>query len=142
MKIEDDKNGNNFWYLILPVYVCILLPITFLLWPKTEEKKIEPYPIYRFNFAPNSNEYRLLHANKPNRRLQTILTSIGLVMAWSVLIFLAYRISLIETEHEGYDPFAVLGVDQEASISEIRQIYHELSKKHHPDRGGDPEKFK
>ncbi|CAF5220431.1 unnamed protein product, partial [Rotaria magnacalcarata] len=34
-----------------------------------------------------------------------------------------------------------LDVDQGASISEIKRAYRELSKKHHPDRGGDPEKF-
>jgi DnaJ-class molecular chaperone len=33
-----------------------------------------------------------------------------------------------------------LDVDQEASISEIKRVYHELNKKYHPDRGGDPEK--
>ena len=35
-----------------------------------------------------------------------------LVLAWIILIVLAYRVSLIETEHKEYDPFAVLNVDR------------------------------
>ncbi len=57
-------------------------------------------------------------------------------MVW---VSLVYRASLIEIKNEEYDPFAVLDIDLEASISEIRQIYHVLI---HPGSGGDPEKFK
>ncbi|UJR34718.1 hypothetical protein I4U23_027495 [Adineta vaga] len=44
--------------------------------------------------------------------------------------------------YEEYDPFAALNIDRDASFNEIKRAYHELSKTHHPDRGGDPEKFK
>jgi preprotein translocase subunit Sec63 len=39
-------------------------------------------------------------------------SKIGFVIAWIILIILAYRVSLIETEHKDYDPFAVLNIDQ------------------------------
>ncbi|CAF5202205.1 unnamed protein product, partial [Rotaria magnacalcarata] len=67
---------------------------------------------------------------------------IGLVLAWVILLTLAYRVSLIETEHKEYDPFAMLGIDREATLPEIKRAYRDLSKKHHPDRGGDAEMFK
>jgi DnaJ family protein A protein 2 len=35
-----------------------------------------------------------------------------------------------------------LGVDQKADSNEIKRQYRLLARKHHPDRGGDPEKFK
>lgn len=38
--------------------------------------------------------------------------------------------------------YSVLGLSREAETQEIRQAYKQLAKEHHPDKGGDPEKFK
>lgn len=40
------------------------------------------------------------------------------------------------------DLYAVLGVSKKAEQEEIRSAYKKLAKEHHPDKGGDPEKFK
>ena len=40
------------------------------------------------------------------------------------------------------DLYTVLGVNRNADTSEIRTAYKQLAKEHHPDKGGDPEKFK
>ena len=40
------------------------------------------------------------------------------------------------------DLYSVLGVSKGAETSEIRTAYKQLAKEHHPDKGGDPEKFK
>lgn len=40
------------------------------------------------------------------------------------------------------DLYSILGVSRTADTKEIRQAYKELSKQHHPDKGGDEELFK
>lgn len=40
-----------------------------------------------------------------------------------------------------HDPWTILGVDRSASADEIKAAYRRLAKDHHPDKGGDPNRF-
>lgn len=44
-----------------------------------------------------------------------------------------------EVENSKY--YELLGVDKKASLDDIRKAFRKLAIKHHPDRGGDKEKF-
>lgn len=45
-------------------------------------------------------------------------------------------------KHNEIDPWQILGVPRDASPEDIKKAYRDLSKKHHPDVGGDPDKMK
>jgi len=38
--------------------------------------------------------------------------------------------------------YDLLGVEKDANASDIKKAYHKAAMKHHPDKGGDPDKFK
>ena len=40
------------------------------------------------------------------------------------------------------DYYNILGIEKNASQSDIKKAYYKLAKEHHPDRGGAQEKFK
>ena len=40
------------------------------------------------------------------------------------------------------NPYEVLGVEKTSSEKDIKKAYRTLAMKHHPDKGGDPDKFK
>ena len=47
-----------------------------------------------------------------------------------------------EKEIDNKKLYDVLGVSQNATTAEIKKAFKKLAIKHHPDRGGDEEKFK
>ena len=142
MKLDYDESGESVLYFILSLYTCILLPATYFLWPKVEESQFVPLTRELFDIVANLDQYQLLQSNVAKRKRRARRFKIGLCLAWIFLLFLIYRVSAIEITDKEYDPFAVLNVDREASLNEIKRAYHELGGKHHPDRGGDPEQFK
>jgi DnaJ-class molecular chaperone len=40
-----------------------------------------------------------------------------------------------------FDPYAILGVDKDASTGDIKRLFKQKSKTAHPDYGGSPEEF-
>lgn len=56
-----------------------------------------------------------------------------LILAWAIFLYL---ISLVKDHGEvsSFDPFAILGIEQGASLAEIKKHYRRLSLKYHPDK--------
>ncbi len=43
---------------------------------------------------------------------------------------------------QGIDPYKMLGIQQNATLDEVKDAYRQLARLHHPDKGGNPETFK
>ncbi|CAF3590812.1 unnamed protein product [Adineta steineri] len=134
MHLEYDMNGEMAFYFMVPFVVFILMIITCCSWSENEEIS---------SVLTDHNQYRSSQVNKSNQKRHRTLVRIGLIVVWIVLFIVVYYMSpTIDHNLQEFDPFLILDVDEEASNNDIRHAYHELSKQHHPDQGGDPENFK
>ena len=55
--------------------------------------------------------------------------------------FIFFKVSSMENDFSAFDPYGVLGVSDNATTAEVKRRYRNLAKDHHPDKGGDPERF-
>lgn len=46
------------------------------------------------------------------------------------------------THFQGIDPYKILGIQQNATLDEVKDAYRQLARVHHPDKGGNSETFK
>jgi translocation protein SEC63 len=58
---------------------------------------------------------------------------VGIVIAWILVIYL---VNLVKNDGEvsSFDPYQILGVQQDAAVAEIKKAYRKLSLKYHPDK--------
>ncbi|KJH41467.1 DnaJ domain protein [Dictyocaulus viviparus] len=133
---EYDEVGNTFYYVLLSFYAIILLPATYFFLPtgKTETVKIDEHDCQCRGCVKKRQQKE---ANKPWKRTKAILSVVILVFAWIVFALIVKKVTEIEVTHEEYNPYQILGLDQGADSAAVRKAYRELSKKMHPDRGGD-----
>ncbi|CAD6197255.1 unnamed protein product [Caenorhabditis auriculariae] len=134
---EYDEVGNTFYYVLVSFYAIILFPATYYLFPtgKTEELKINEHEC---QCSGCEGKRKRKEANKPWRRTKKIISIVGLAVAWLIFAMIVKKITEIEPTHKDYDPYQILGLDQGADGAQVKKAYRDLSKVHHPDKGGDP----
>ncbi|OSD01694.1 DnaJ-domain-containing protein [Trametes coccinea BRFM310] len=66
----------------------------------------------------------------PKLRRRTLIILVG----WSVIGFLIYKVKQSAVENKIYDPFEILGISTSATVKEIKSHYKKLSRKFHPDK--------
>ncbi|CDO70306.1 hypothetical protein BN946_scf184370.g7 [Trametes cinnabarina] len=66
----------------------------------------------------------------PKLRRRTLIIIVG----WSVVAFLIYKVKQSAVENKIYDPFEILGISTSATVKEIKSHYKKLSRKFHPDK--------
>uniref|UniRef100_A0A8R1HS94 J domain-containing protein n=1 Tax=Caenorhabditis japonica TaxID=281687 RepID=A0A8R1HS94_CAEJA len=80
-------------------------------------------------------------AHQPWRRTKKIIKFSVLVIAWAIFLLIVKKTTEIENTHKDYDPYQILGLDHGADEKAIKKAWRDMSKIHHPDRGGDAEYF-
>ncbi|KAI6241407.1 Translocation protein SEC63-like protein [Aphelenchoides fujianensis] len=138
-QFEYDEQGNTFFYVLISFYAVVLFPLTHFLWPSAPKKLVIPKIGCQCEGDVIKRNRR--EAVKPWESRKRILKAVFLTVLWIVFVFLIYQVSQIEHTHEEYDPYKILGLDQGADVAEVKKKYRELSKTHHPDRGGDAAAF-
>uniref|UniRef100_A0A8C5BJL3 Translocation protein SEC63 homolog n=1 Tax=Gadus morhua TaxID=8049 RepID=A0A8C5BJL3_GADMO len=127
-QFQYDDSGNTFFYFLTSFVGLIVIPATYYLWPRDQ----------------NAEQLRLKSLRRVHGRclwyLQ-LLNYTALLFGWVVFLLLAYKVSKLDREYQEYNPYEVLHLDPGATTSEIKKQYHLLSKKFHPDKGGDEAAF-
>ncbi|KAI6203258.1 hypothetical protein M3Y94_00535600 [Aphelenchoides besseyi] len=138
-QFEYDEQGNTFFYVLISFYAVVLFPLTHFLWPSAPKKVVTAKvgcQCYGDVIKRNRKD-----AVKPWETRKRVVKAAVLIVLWILFVFLIYKVSQIEHVHEEYDPYKILGLDQGADTAEVKKKYRELSKTHHPDRGGDAAAF-
>uniref|UniRef100_A0A915ACS8 J domain-containing protein n=1 Tax=Parascaris univalens TaxID=6257 RepID=A0A915ACS8_PARUN len=138
-QFEYDEVGNTFYYVLVSFYALILVPATFFFWPSSKKDGGERKE--HCGCEGCMEKHRKAEASRPWRRTKKALTFAALLLAWVIFLFIVHKVTQIEQDHTEYDPYAILGLDQGAAVSQVKKRYRELSKTMHPDKGGDPVQF-
>ena len=93
------------------------------------------------NCDPCVTKRDLLKQKPASNKMWSIFTKVLYVALWVMFFACLYKVSTIDLEFKEFDPYAELEIDSGADKKEIRSAYKKLSLEHHPDRGGDAERF-
>lgn len=140
-KFQYDESGGTFYYFLLSFLALVLVPTTIYYWPR--KKKEDPERLKEECQCPDCIKKKAILATaEPYRTVKNVGVQIGLVLGWTLLIFLAYRVSQFDYEMASFDPFEILKIEPTASMGEIKKQYRKLSLIYHPDKEtGDEKEF-
>ncbi|KAI3380530.1 hypothetical protein SNEBB_010541 [Seison nebaliae] len=141
-KFTYDESGNQFFYFLSAIYALVLIPMTYVFWPNKTYKDIENHPEEWCHYLPSIGKRQLLNKDLPQKKRYRKVKILILSISWILLLLLVYKTSTMEIQETvKFDPYAILGLDEGASKSEVKKQYFKLSKVHHPDKGGSEDTF-
>ncbi|KAK2154638.1 hypothetical protein LSH36_262g02034 [Paralvinella palmiformis] len=110
---------------------------------RDQEKKDETKQLVKeCRCYPCQSKNQILSNLKPFKRAKRISIKLVIIVFWIILCLVAYKTSQVELDWKEFDPYFELEIDREASVKEVKQAYHKLSRVYHPDKEtGDPQKF-
>ncbi|XP_018652708.1 DNAj-related [Schistosoma mansoni] len=140
-RFEFDESGDTFLCFLTAFYTLVLIPLTYFCWPSLEFKESYEQSKRKCMCQPCQLKRHHIKSSTPLKRLKKIMIKAAFVAGWGIFFLLVYKLTLIEPDNSGFDPFLVLGLDKDASPKDIRSAYKKLSLLNHPDKGGDPKRF-
>uniref|UniRef100_A0A673VZY0 Translocation protein SEC63 homolog n=1 Tax=Salmo trutta TaxID=8032 RepID=A0A673VZY0_SALTR len=138
-QFQYDDSGNTFFYFLTSFVGLIVIPATYYLWPR--DQNAEQLRLKSLRKVHGRCLWYRLRLMKAQQSIIPTLKKAALLFGWAVFLLLAYKVSKLDREYQEYNPYEVLGLDQGASVSEIKKQYRLLSLKFHPDKGGDEDLF-
>ncbi|KXZ42319.1 hypothetical protein GPECTOR_162g134 [Gonium pectorale] len=128
--VEHKGSGSLFAIFALSLYSLFLFPYTIyrLCCGGAEETVVQPYLQGKQKKGATS------------RILQKVFTkgNLILILLWLLWGVLLWYVNITSKELKPFDPFEILGVPADASMSEIKKAYRSLSLVYHPDKNPDP----
>ncbi|KAH8858082.1 Translocation protein SEC63 like [Schistosoma japonicum] len=140
-RFEFDESGDTFLCFLTAFYTLVLIPLTYFCWPSLEFKDSYEQTKRKCMCQPCQLKRHHLKSSTPLKRLKKIIIKGAFAAGWGIFFLLVYKLTLIEPDSSGFDPFSVLGINKDASAKDIRSAYKKLSLLNHPDKGGDPKLF-
>ncbi|KAL0967128.1 hypothetical protein UPYG_G00248130 [Umbra pygmaea] len=138
-QFQYDDSGNTFFYFLTSFVGLIVIPATYYLWPR--DQNAEQLRLKSLQRVHGRCLWYRLRLMKSQQSVIPTLKKVALLFGWLVFLLLAYKVSKLDREYQEYNPYEVLGLEQGASIAEIKKQYRLLSLKFHPDKGGDEHLF-
>lgn len=140
-RFEFDENGDTFFCFLASFYTIVLIPVTYFCWPSFDNRDFYDQGKRKCMCQPCQVKRHNLKSSTPLKKIKRLSVKGGFVLAWIIFLLLIYKLTLMKPVEAGFDPFAQLEISKDASLSEVRRAYKQLSVKYHPDKGGDPKRF-
>ncbi|KAI6033822.1 translocation protein sec63 [Pisolithus microcarpus] len=131
-----DEAGNMASYFLISVLAIILVPVTLSTFSRIVASTRRPQDPKGCQCNLCIERRRQILAQTRGSPLQVILTkrTFSILLGWSIVAFLTYRVAHTQDENQVYNPFDILGISAGTSEKEIKSHFKKLSKLYHPDK--------
>ncbi|KAF9268418.1 DnaJ-domain-containing protein [Marasmius fiardii PR-910] len=126
-----DEGGNMSAYFFISFLVFILVPLTISSIPSSKPKNISGCTCQ----PCVEQRQRIAKREKPsifNPKLSK--KTAFVIVGWSVVAYMSYRVVGSKLDSKIYDPFEILGIKMGTPEKEIKSHFKKLSRMYHPDK--------
>ena len=133
-----DYDNSAFYYFAITCLFFYLIPGSYYALSEIYEAFLKPDPsaLRARTTAESSKADKLKKNTRGFARLRTwtfMINLFFLIVAFIIFAMLVRNV-ILNGEVQRFDPYQILGIDGEASTSEIKKSYRKLSLKYHPDK--------